>query len=147
MLTDEQELKQNLIRYKKTARLKALMRDAVELIGNEVIWYLQNRRRAILDDQFAAQITRECLNYTFRFVTLFYLEANSNLPAGLANRATLKATTELDPDGFKIFEAFESAFKILSQTEPYFDAAPLEILSRIKLRNKVLYQAVVILSD
>ena len=66
--------------YSVSTDLKYAMREAIELIGNEAIWYLQqNRMQSRLDDQLARQLSRESLRYLYRLLFLLYLEARPNL--------------------------------------------------------------------
>ena len=124
------------------------MHRAINLVGNEVIWYLKNHRRPILDDQFHIRMTKEILNYTFKFVFYYhYLEVNKLDTLYFSDHLALELTAELEPEGFTLFESFEAAFALLSREEPYFTAEKYEILSRIKLRNKAMHQFILILSD
>ncbi|MCB9795324.1 MAG: class I SAM-dependent DNA methyltransferase [Alphaproteobacteria bacterium] len=56
---------------------------AIELLGNEAVWYLQNvRREGVLgrgasEALDAAQLTRDCLVWLYRLIFLFYVESRS----------------------------------------------------------------------
>lgn len=56
--------------------LKYAAREAVELIANEVVWYLGNvLKEGKYDKGLAEQLTRESLRYLYRLLFLFYMEA------------------------------------------------------------------------
>jgi hypothetical protein len=58
--------------------LKYAAREAVELIGNEAVWYLKEKRKEKvydLDANLAKQLSEESLRYLYRLLFLFYLEA------------------------------------------------------------------------
>jgi hypothetical protein len=58
--------------------LKYAAREAVELIGNEAVWYLKEKRKEKvyeLDSDLAHQLSDEALRYLYRMLFLFYLEA------------------------------------------------------------------------
>lgn len=65
--------------------LKYSAREAVEILGNEAVYYIRSKRREgvfgerggeTLDEQ---QLTRECLRYLYRLLFLFYIEARPEL--------------------------------------------------------------------
>ena len=65
--------------------LKYAVREAIELIGNEAVWYIRNVRKegvfgtgekASLE---AKQLTEESLRYLYRLLFLFYIEARPEL--------------------------------------------------------------------
>ena len=71
--------------YAVSEDLKYAAREAIELLGNEAVWYIRNVRReglfgtgknAALD---AEQLTHECLRYLYRLLFLFYIEAREEL--------------------------------------------------------------------
>lgn len=58
--------------------LKYSSREAVELLGNEAVWYLREvLREGIYGKDLAERLTRECLRYLYRLLFLFYVEARS----------------------------------------------------------------------
>ena len=60
--------------------LKYSAREAVELIGNEAVWYLREvLKEGVYGKDLAEQITRECLRYLYRLLFLFYVEAREEL--------------------------------------------------------------------
>jgi hypothetical protein len=61
--------------------LKYALRESIELLGNEAVWYKQNKLHAgvyngKLDE---GQLTLECLRYMYRLLFLFYIEARREL--------------------------------------------------------------------
>ena len=59
--------------------LKYSAREAVELLGNEVVWYLRETHQGILKEIDANDLTRECLRYLYRLLFLFFVEARPEL--------------------------------------------------------------------
>jgi len=60
--------------------LKYSLRKAIELLGNEAVWYLKNKTHdKVFRDDMAGQLTRECLRYMYRLLFLFYIEARPEL--------------------------------------------------------------------
>jgi predicted HTH domain antitoxin len=72
--------------YSVSEDLKYAVREAVELLGNEAVWYLrERRRRGVFGSTESAEeidpdaLTRECLRYLYRLLFLFYIEARPEL--------------------------------------------------------------------
>jgi hypothetical protein len=61
--------------------LKYSAREAVELLGNEAVWYLKTiRKEGVFDSALdSEQLTIECLRYLYRLLFLFYVEARPEL--------------------------------------------------------------------
>lgn len=59
--------------------LKYSAREAVELLGNEVVWYLRETHQAIYGEIDAEDLTRQCLRYLYRLLFLFFVEARPEL--------------------------------------------------------------------
>lgn len=62
--------------------LKFSAREAVELLGNEAVWYLREvKHRKIFetDKELEDQLTRECLRYLYRLLFILYVEARPEL--------------------------------------------------------------------
>ncbi|NCC60083.1 MAG: hypothetical protein EOM12_03905 [Verrucomicrobiae bacterium] len=56
--------------------LKYSAREAVELLGNEAVYYMRTvSHEKMYDRKLAEQLTDECLRYLYRLLFLFYLEA------------------------------------------------------------------------
>ena len=62
--------------------LKYALRESIELVGNEVVWYMREVRHDKLfdlDDALASELGLECLRYMYRLLFLFYIEARPEL--------------------------------------------------------------------
>ena len=60
--------------------LKYSAREAVELLGNEVVWYLHEiRKEKVYEIGLDQELTGECLRYLYRLLFLFYIEARPEL--------------------------------------------------------------------
>jgi len=63
--------------------LKYALRQSIELLGNEAIYYLREKRRKGVftgDEKLdEGQLTIECLRYMYRLLFLFYIEARPEL--------------------------------------------------------------------
>ena len=63
--------------------LKHALRECIERIGNEAIWYLREVRKERVygrdDKRLADQLGREALRYMYRLLFLFYIEARPEL--------------------------------------------------------------------
>ncbi|MBR2586205.1 MAG: hypothetical protein IKE64_12335, partial [Thermoguttaceae bacterium] len=61
-----------------TEDLKYAAREAVELMGNEAVWYLRKSHKGVFNDEnLAEKLTVESLRYLYRLLFLFYLEARA----------------------------------------------------------------------
>ena len=68
--------------YGVSEDLKYALREAIELIGNEAIWYIQEERHEKIYEQgqkYAEELSIECLRYMYRMLFLFYIEARPEL--------------------------------------------------------------------
>ena len=117
--------------YSVSTDLKYAMREAIELIGNEAIWYLQqNRMQGRLDDQLARQLSRESLRYLYRLLFLLYLEARPNLGYVPMNSETfvsgysleslrelemVQLTTARSRNGYFLHESIEQLFRLVRE--------------------------------
>jgi len=112
--------------------LKYSLREAIELLGNEAVWYLDNiRKKGIYSGKEkidAGDLTRECLRYMYRMLFLFYIEARpelSYLPdkseeyrkgyslESLRDLEMVKLTTDESKNGFYIHESIKTLFDLL----------------------------------
>lgn len=66
--------------------LKYSVREAIELLGNEAVWYLRTqRKKGVFGESDTTrrlnpeQLTRECLRYLYRLLFILYLEARPEL--------------------------------------------------------------------
>src|ERR1017187_6772776 len=59
--------------------LKYSAREAVELLGNEVVWHVREAHQGILQEIDAEDLTHQCLRYLYRLLFLFFVEARPEL--------------------------------------------------------------------
>jgi hypothetical protein len=60
--------------------LKFALRQSIELLGNEAVFYLREvLKEKIYGRELAEQLTIECLRYMYRLLFLFYIEARPEL--------------------------------------------------------------------
>jgi hypothetical protein len=66
--------------YQVSTDLKSSAREAIELLGNEALWYLREIRKEKVYGVIAPEdLSRECLRYLYRLLFLFYVEARPGL--------------------------------------------------------------------
>src|SRR5919108_1709954 len=66
--------------YQVSTDLKLAAREAIELLGNEALWYLREVRKEKVYGVIAPEdLSRECLRYLYRLLFLFYVEARPSL--------------------------------------------------------------------
>jgi hypothetical protein len=120
-----------------SADLKFAAREAVELLGNEVVHYVRTTsKKALYGDRTARELTEECLVYLFRLLFLFYAEARArelqSLPMNAEEYArgySLEVLRELEQvplaspesrDGFFFHESLEKLFALVNDGfEPF----------------------------
>ena len=112
--------------------LKYSLREAIELLGNEAVWYLDNiRKKGIYSGKEkidAGDLTRECLRYMYRMLFLFYIEARPELGylpdkspeyrkgyslESLRDVEMVKLTTDESKNGFYIHVSIKTLFDLL----------------------------------
>ncbi|MGH9481927.1 MAG: hypothetical protein ACRD1L_07510, partial [Terriglobales bacterium] len=60
--------------------LKYAAREAIELLGNEVVYYLREvRKERIFNRDLAADLNRQCLRWLYRILFVLYVEARPEL--------------------------------------------------------------------
>lgn len=177
--------------------LKYALRESIELIGNEVVWYLQQvRKEKTYDGSLDAnQLTTECLRYMYRLLFLFYIEARPELGyapmdsdeylkgysiESLRDLELKELRTPEARDGYYLHYSLEQLFSLVfngfPQTENggrngqaaltfdpdeaskrhtfsieplrsrLFDPQQTPLLSKVKLRNKVLQRVIRLMS-
>ncbi len=109
--------------------LKYSVREAVELLGNEAVWYLRTvSKDKVYGTGLADDLTRECLRYLYRLLFLFYVEARPELGyapikseeyrtgyslESLRDTEVLDLTTEEDREGFFLDESVATLFRLI----------------------------------
>jgi len=114
--------------------LKYALREAIELLGNEAVYYLQEKlHEKVYGRDLARQLTVECLRYMYRLLFLLYIEARPELgyvPMKAAAYRTgysletlrelelVKLTTDESRNGFYLQESLQLLFGMI------YDGAP-----------------------
>jgi hypothetical protein len=131
--------------------LKYALRQAIELLGNEAVWYLMEKRKKGVftgDEKLdAKQLTIECLRYMYRLLFLLYIEARPELGyvpmksdayrmgcslESLRDLEMVKLTTEESKDGFFIHESLQLLFELIHNGFPPSEGGPAQQLATIK---------------
>jgi hypothetical protein len=124
--------------------LKYALRESIELLGNEAVYYLREKRHEkIYGRDLAQQLTVECLRYMYRLLFLFYIEARPELGYApmkadayrlgysletLRDLELIPLTTEESKNGVFIHEALQLLFEMLYNGFP--PAEPQPVLDR-----------------
>lgn len=115
--------------------LKYALRESIELLGNEAVWYKQNKLhegvyKGKLDE---GQLTLECLRYMYRLLFLFYIEARRELGYApmnsdiyrqgyslefLRNLEQAELRTTEDREGYFIDSSITKLFKLVWEGFP-----------------------------
>ena len=118
--------------------LKYALRESIELLGNEAVWYKQNKLKegvykGKLDE---GQLTLECLRYMYRLLFLFYIEARRELGYApmnsdvyrqgyslefLRNLENVDLRTTEDTEGYFIDASIKKLFKLVWEGFPKGD--------------------------
>ena len=132
-LLDELDLKSHRHAYGVSTDLKYALREAIELLGNEAIWYLrevEHKQVYERDAGLAEQLGIECLRYMYRLLFLFYVEARPELgyapmdsPAyrkgysleRLRDVELARLTTEEGLERYHLHESLEMLFKLIRE--------------------------------
>ncbi|MDY0223130.1 MAG: hypothetical protein RBR67_18530, partial [Desulfobacterium sp.] len=109
--------------------LKYSLREAIELLGNEAVWYLTGTlHEKIYGRDMAGQLTRELLRYMYRMLFLFYIEARPELGylpdkseefrkgyslESLRDLEMVKLTTDESKNGFYLHQSIQTLFDLL----------------------------------
>ena len=109
--------------------LKYSAREAVELIGNEAVWYLREvLKEGVYGKDLAEEITRECLRYLYRLLFLFYVEAREELGyapmksdeyrtgyslESLRDAAETDLSSDEDRNGYFLHHSLQSLFRLI----------------------------------
>ena len=132
-LLDEFDGKSHRHAFGVSTDLKYALRESIELLGNEVIWYLREVEREQVYEREAGLAERlglECLRYMYRLLFLFYVEARPELgyapmdsPAyrkgysleRLRDVELARLTTEEGLERFHLHESLELLFKLIRE--------------------------------
>lgn len=118
--------------YGVSEDLKYSLREAIELIGNEAIYYIREFKKEKIyqqNEKFANNLSMECLRYMYRLLFLFYIEARPELEyAPMKSDAYRKGysletlrdleitplNTEESRNGFFIHESIQLLFNLIN---------------------------------
>ena len=132
-LLEELDGKSHRHAYGVSTDLKYALRESIELLGNEAIWYLREVERERVYEREAGLAERlglECLRYMYRLLFLFYVEARPELgyapmdsPAyrkgysleRLRDVELARLTTEEGLERFHLHESLELLFKLIRE--------------------------------
>lgn len=158
-----------------TASLKRTVRDAIEILGQEVLDVTRGRypsgpRQGVWIE--GPDLSRECLRYMYRLLFLFYAEANPRLnlldlkDPVYASGYSLEALRELESvrlrspaerDGTYLWESLQrtlgllfqgsnSAMRLPAVKVSLLDPESTPILNAVKLRNEAVQKVIRLLS-
>ena len=114
-----------------SADLKHALRESIELIGNEAIWYRREVRKERvfrLDDKLAGKLGQEALRYMYRLLFLFYIEARPELGYApvdseayrkgyslehLRDLELVRLTGDESLNGYYIHESVQTLFRLI----------------------------------
>jgi len=114
--------------FQVSTSLKYAVREAIELIGNEAVFYLRESHLKIYDEDKADELSRECLRFLYRLLFLFYVEARPGLGyapmtneeyrtgyslESLRELALLKLETEESRNGFYLDDSIRTLFSLV----------------------------------
>lgn len=114
--------------------LKYALREAIEILGNEAIYYLREvRKEKIYEKDLAKPLTVECLRYMYRLLFMFYIEARPELGYApiksdayrtgysletLRDLEMVQLTMQESKDGIFIHESLKLLFKLVYEGYP-----------------------------
>ncbi len=115
--------------------LKYALRQSIELLGNEAVFYLkETSKEKVYDRKLADQLTRECLRYMYRLLFLFYIESRPELGFApmksdayrkgysletLRDIEMVQLTTEESRNGSFIHESLSLLFKLIYEGDGF----------------------------
>lgn len=132
--------------FEVSTDLKYALRECIELIANEAIWYKRTVAKEKVfernDTDLADQLSRESLRYMYRLLFMFYIEARPELGyAPIDAEAYLKGysiehlreleqtplTTSEAQDGFYFHDSLKQLFGLIWQGYPRRDATASQL--------------------
>jgi hypothetical protein len=138
-LVDELDENSHKHAFAVSEDLKYSAREAIELLGNEAIWYLREvRHERIFGDKEGDGIseeglTRECLRYLYRMLFLFYVEARPELEyvqmnsdvylrgyslESLRDLETTELQGEEGRNGYYLHDSLQMLFRLIREGYP-----------------------------
>jgi len=114
--------------------LKFALREAIELIGNEAVWYLRERlHEKVYGKGLAEELTIQCLRYMYRLLFIFYIEARPELEyapiksevyrkgyslESLRDLEMVRLVSEEDKNGYFIHDSLSLLFELIHRGFP-----------------------------
>ncbi len=114
--------------------MKYALREAIELIGNEAVWFLSEKHhKKIYGREMADKLSLECLRYMYRLLFLFYIEARPELGYApikadayregysletLRDLEMVQLTTEESRNGYYLHESIQLLFRMVYEGWP-----------------------------
>ncbi len=133
--------------YQVSEDLKYSLREAIELIANEALYYLREvRHEGIYGKKYSDRLTLECLRYMYRLLFLLYLEARPELGyadmkspvyrsgyslESLRDLEIVPLTTEESRNGYYLHESLSMLFRLIY--EGYEPSKKLALLGQDEL--------------
>lgn len=78
--------------------LKYTLREAIELIGNEAVYYMREvNHEKVFGRDLAQQLSLECLRYMYRLLFILYIEARPELGYAPCGPTSIASVTALSP--------------------------------------------------
>ncbi|MBV7573263.1 class I SAM-dependent DNA methyltransferase [Pseudomonas sp. PDM32] len=132
--------------FEVSTDLKYALRECIELIANEAIWYKRTVAKEKVfernDTDLADQLSRESLRYMYRLLFMFYIEARPELGyAPIDAESYLKGysiehlreleqtplTTSEAQEGFYFHDSLKQLFGLIWQGYPRRDATEIQL--------------------
>lgn len=125
-LLDELDENSHRHAYSVSDDLKYALRECIELLGNEAVWYIREKRK---EGVFAGrldegQLSLECLRYMYRLLFLFYIEARRELGYAPMNSPVYREGYSLE----SLRELEQTELRTEEDSEGYFVDASLKKL-------------------
>ncbi|MGA7875503.1 MAG: hypothetical protein WCA08_07545, partial [Desulfoferrobacter sp.] len=139
--------------------LKYALRQAIEILGNEAVWFLmEKRKKGVFSGEEkldARQLTLECLRYMYRLLFLFYIEARPELGyvpmkadayrmgyslETLRDLELVKLTTEESKNGTYIHESLQLLFDMIYNGFPPSENGVGQQLATVKTPAHHIFQ-------
>ena len=118
--------------YAVSEDLKYALRECIELLGNEAVWYIRNKIHGGLysgeEKLDPDQLSRECLRYMYRLLFLFYIESRPDLEyvpmqaeayrsgyslESLRDLEMVPLTTQESQEGYFIHDSLQLLFDLI----------------------------------
>ena len=125
-LLDELDENSHRHAYSVSDDLKYALRECIELLGNEAVWYIREKRKeGVFEGRLdEGQLSLECLRYMYRLLFLFYIEARQELGYAPMDSAVYREGYSLE----SLRELEQAELRTEEDSEGYFIDASLKKL-------------------